>query len=122
MPPRSGSSLVTLGMVTHLSLRDVLESNLVGPHRVTRAVLPHRGSVLLVFVSSGAGRLTVPGMGVYSASKFGVEALAQAYRYELRSLGIDVTIVQPGAFPSNVSTSQRLGADAYPLEAEHSAS
>jgi len=37
MPPRSGSSLVTLGMVTHLSLRDVLETNLVGPHRVTRA-------------------------------------------------------------------------------------
>jgi NAD(P)-dependent dehydrogenase (short-subunit alcohol dehydrogenase family) len=86
-------------MVTHLSLRDVLETNLLGPHRVTRAVLPHlrvRGSGLLVFVSSGAGRLTVPGMGVYSASKFGVEALAQAYRYELRSLGIDVTIVQPG--------------------------
>jgi short-subunit dehydrogenase len=50
-------------------------------------------------------------VGVYSASKFGVEALAQANRYELRSLGIDVTIVQPRAFPSNLSISQRLGAD-----------
>jgi hypothetical protein len=36
MPPRSGSSLVTLGMVTHLSLRDVLETNLVGLRLATR--------------------------------------------------------------------------------------
>jgi short-subunit dehydrogenase len=37
--------------------------------------------------------------------------LAQAYRYELRPLGIDVSIVQPGAFPSNLSASQVMGAD-----------
>ncbi|MCW3820809.1 SDR family oxidoreductase [Micromonospora sp. DR5-3] len=100
--------------VTSQQFHDVLDANLVGSHRVARAVLPHlraRRRGLLVFVSSGSGRLTVPGMGVYSATKFGVEALAQAYRYELRSLGIDVTIVQPGAYPTNLAAAQRLGAD-----------
>ncbi|MEV5387257.1 SDR family oxidoreductase [Streptomyces sp. NPDC052721] len=100
--------------VTSSQLLDVLDTNLVGPQRVTRAVLPHlrpRRSGLLVFLSSGAGRLTVPGMGAYSASKSGLEALAQAYRYELRPLGIDVSIVQPGAFPSNLAASQVAGAD-----------
>ncbi|MEG8279876.1 SDR family oxidoreductase [Streptomyces sp. AHA2] len=100
--------------VTSDQFLDVLDTNLVGSHRVARAVLPHlraRRSGLLVFVSSGAGRITAPGMGVYSASKFGVEALAQAYRYELRTLGIDVAVVQPGAFPSNLATSQVVGAD-----------
>ncbi|MGK5440546.1 SDR family oxidoreductase [Micromonospora sp. URMC 105] len=100
--------------VTSQQLQDVLDTNVVGPQRVTRAVLPQlrqRRAGLLVFVSSGAGRLTLPGMGAYSASKFGLEALAQAYRYELRPLGIDVSIIQPGAFPTNLATSQVLGAD-----------
>lgn len=100
--------------VTSDQLLDVLDTNLVGPHRVARAVLPHlreRRRGLLVFVSSGAGRITAPGMGAYSASKSGLEALAQAYRYELRTLGIDVSVIQPGAFPSNLAASQAFGAD-----------
>ncbi|OPG03848.1 SDR family oxidoreductase [Microbispora sp. GKU 823] len=100
--------------VTSGQLADVLDTNVVGPQRVTRAVLPHlraRRSGLLVFLSSGAGRLTVPGMGAYSATKFAVEGLAQGYRYELRPLGVDVSIVQRGAFPSNLAASQVMGAD-----------
>ncbi|WP_432520054.1 SDR family oxidoreductase [Kineococcus sp. SYSU DK006] len=100
--------------VTSGQLLDLLDTNVVGPQRVARAVLPHlrsRRSGLLVFLSSGAGRLALPAMGAYSASKFGVEALAQAYRYELRPLGIDVSIVQPGAFPTNLAASQVQGAD-----------
>ncbi|WP_432510063.1 SDR family oxidoreductase [Kineococcus sp. SYSU DK001] len=100
--------------VTSTQLQDLLDTNVVGPQRVARAVLPHlraRRSGLLVFLSSGAGRLALPTMGAYSASKFAVEALAQAYRYELRPLGIDVSIVQPGAFPTNLAASQVQGAD-----------
>jgi len=111
----AGYALTGVGeSVTSSQLLDLLNTNLVGSQRVARAALPHmraRRSGLLVFLSSGAGRVTVPGMGSYSASKFGVEALAQAYRYELRHLGIDVTIVEPGAFPSNLAASQRFGAD-----------
>ena len=70
-----------------------------------RAVLPYmrgQGSGLLMHVSSIAGRLTMPFMGIYSASKFAVESLAEAYRYELSSLGIDSVIVEPGAFPTSI--------------------
>lgn len=78
-----------------------LDVNVVGVQRVNRAVLPGmraRKSGLLVHVTSGLGRVVLPSLGVYGASKFALEALAEAYRYELAALGIDSVIVQPGAF------------------------
>ncbi len=69
---------------------------------MNRAVLPamkRQGSGLLLHVSSGAGRLVIPGMGLYCASKFAMEALAEVYRYELASLGIDSVVIEPGAYP-----------------------
>jgi NAD(P)-dependent dehydrogenase (short-subunit alcohol dehydrogenase family) len=78
-----------------------LDVNVVGVQRVNRAVLPGmraRRSGLLVHVTSGLGRIVLPTLGVYGASKFALEALAEAYRYELAALGIDSVIVQPGAF------------------------
>jgi len=62
-------------------------------------VLPamrHQRSGLLIHVSSGIGRSVVPGFAAYSASKFALEALADAYRFELAPLGIDSIIVEPG--------------------------
>jgi NAD(P)-dependent dehydrogenase (short-subunit alcohol dehydrogenase family) len=61
-----------------------------------------RGSGFLIHISSGAGRIALPGLGFYSASKFALEALAEAYRYELAPEGIDSVIVEPGAFPTAV--------------------
>jgi NAD(P)-dependent dehydrogenase (short-subunit alcohol dehydrogenase family) len=79
--------------------QQVLDVNLLGVARVNRAVLPamrrqHTG--LLIHVSSGIGRLVFPGFAAYSASKFALEALADAYRFELAPLGIDSVIVEPG--------------------------
>lgn len=82
--------------------------NLFGAVRVNRAVLPYmrrQRSGLLVHVSSLAGRLVFPFLGLYSASKFALEALAEAYRYELSSLGIDSVIVEPGPFPTRLMDS-----------------
>ncbi|WP_409190818.1 SDR family oxidoreductase [Bradyrhizobium sp. RDM4] len=79
--------------------------NFFGAVRADRAVLPHMraaGSGLLVHVTSLMGRLIFPFFGVYSASKFALEALAESYRYELSSFGVDSVIVEPGAFPSNL--------------------
>jgi len=83
----------------------ILNTNFLGAVRMNRAILPHmrfRGSGLLIHISSGAGRIALPGLGFYSASKFALEALAEAYRYELAPEGIDSVIVEPGAFPTAV--------------------
>ncbi|HSO88506.1 MAG TPA: SDR family NAD(P)-dependent oxidoreductase, partial [Draconibacterium sp.] len=58
-------------------------------------------SGLIIQISSVAGRFSAPGFGIYNASKFGVEGLSVAMRYELAPLGIDVAIVQPGPFSTN---------------------
>jgi NAD(P)-dependent dehydrogenase (short-subunit alcohol dehydrogenase family) len=83
---------------------DQLDLNVVGPLRVTNAVLPgmrHRGSGLIIQVSSTAGRAAFPGFGIYHASKWGLEGMSEAMRYELAPLGIDVVIVEPGPFSTN---------------------
>jgi NAD(P)-dependent dehydrogenase (short-subunit alcohol dehydrogenase family) len=80
-------------------------TNVVGPVRVNRAFLPTmraQRSGLVVFVSSVVGRLVVPFTGVYLASKFALEGLAESLSYELRPFGIDVAIVEPGAYATNI--------------------
>jgi len=60
--------------------------------------LPHmrqQGRGLIIYVSSGAGRIVVPFLGLYCASKFALEAAADALRMELRPWGIGVAIVEP---------------------------
>jgi NAD(P)-dependent dehydrogenase (short-subunit alcohol dehydrogenase family) len=77
----------------------VFDVNLYGSVRVNRAVLPamrRQGSGLLIHVSSAAGRVVPPCMAVYCASKFALEALADAYRFELSPFGIDSVVVEPG--------------------------
>ena len=79
----------------------MFDINLFGVVRVNRAVLPsmrQRRSGLLIHMSSGAGRVTVPAMAAYCASKFALEALADAYRFELHPFGIDSVLVEPGIY------------------------
>ena len=81
-----------------------LDLNIVGPMRVAKAVLPGmraKKSGLIIQVSSTAGRAAFPGFGVYHASKWGLEGMSEAMRYELAPLGIDVVIVEPGPFSTN---------------------
>ncbi|MEF8785050.1 MAG: SDR family oxidoreductase [Haloarculaceae archaeon] len=73
--------------------------NVYGPHRLTRAVLPHMRTVdegTIVNVSSVSGRIVAPGGGVYSASKFALEAMSDALRAEVEEFGVDVVLVEPG--------------------------
>ena len=90
------------------------ETNFFGVLRMNRAVLPvmkRQGSGLLLHVSSGAGRLAIPGMGLYCASKFAMEALAEAYRYELASQGIDSVVIEPGAYATPILEKLEQGED-----------
>jgi NAD(P)-dependent dehydrogenase (short-subunit alcohol dehydrogenase family) len=84
----------------------VFDTNLFGVVRVNRAVLPHmrrQGRGLLVHVSSSLGRIVIPFAGPYCASKFALEALAEAYHQELAPLGIESIIVEPGAYATEVA-------------------
>ena len=79
----------------------MFDVNVFGIVRVNRAVIPSmrkQRSGLLIHISSGAGRVSVPAMAAYCASKFAVEAIADAYRYELGQFGIDSIIVEPGIY------------------------
>ena len=79
--------------------RGVFEVNVLGALRVTQALLPalRRSHGRVVFVSSIFGALAPPMGGVYSASKFALEALADSLRREAGPLGVSVSIVRPGA-------------------------
>src|SRR5258708_17093955 len=65
----------------------------------------------LLHISSGAGRLAIPGMGLYCASKFALEALAEVYRYELASQGIDSVVIEPGAYATSAIEKLERGED-----------
>jgi NAD(P)-dependent dehydrogenase (short-subunit alcohol dehydrogenase family) len=98
---------------TPASVEQQFATNVVGPLRVNRAFLPamrERKTGLIVYVSSVAGRLVIPFGGVYAASKWALEALAETSSYELAPFGIDVAIVQPGAFPTEIFANV-VGAD-----------
>lgn len=82
-----------------------LDTNVVGVHRVNRAFLPamrKRGSGLVVNISSVAGRIAMPFFGVYHASKWALEGYTQGMRAELASSGVDMVLVEPGPFTTNL--------------------
>jgi NADP-dependent 3-hydroxy acid dehydrogenase YdfG len=95
-------------------VREMFDVNVFGIQRMIRAVLPQmqaNKSGLIVNVGSILGRLTLPFYGLYGASKHAVEALTEGYRYELSQLGIDVVLVQPGPFPTNLWAAVQNPAD-----------
>ncbi len=84
--------------VTVEQTRRIFETNVFAVQRMNRAVLPHmrkRGSGLLIHISSQAGRVVIPGFGMYGASKFALEAMVESYQYELAGEGIESISVQP---------------------------
>jgi NAD(P)-dependent dehydrogenase (short-subunit alcohol dehydrogenase family) len=100
--------------VTTEQAQRLMDTNFLGPVRVNRAVLPHmrrQRSGVLMHISSGAGRVVLPSAGFYCASKFALEALAEAYSYELAAQGIESVIVQPGQYETPVFGNTVRGAD-----------
>jgi NADP-dependent 3-hydroxy acid dehydrogenase YdfG len=93
----------------------VFNTNIVGLLRTNRAVLPTmraRGDGLIINIGSILGRVTFPFFGIYGASKFAVEALTDSLRYEVSQFGVDVVLVQPSAYPTNMYATILQPADA----------
>ncbi|HEY8552897.1 MAG TPA: SDR family NAD(P)-dependent oxidoreductase [Thermaerobacter sp.] len=86
--------------------RQQLEVNVVGVVAVTRALLPalRRGRGRLVLMGSVSGLVSLPFMAPYSASKFALEALADALRIELAPWGIRVCLIEPAAVATPIWT------------------
>ncbi len=85
--------------------RLIFETNLYGYLRMARAVLPkmrEKGAGQIFNVSSQLGRIIVPNLGMYCATKFGVEAMFEAMAYELAPTGVEITIIQPGGYPTKI--------------------
>ena len=93
-------------------LEGLFQLNTIGALRVIQGVLPamrRRGAGRLVFVSSIQGRLVLPIIAPYGASKWALEALAEGLAIETRRFGVKVSIVQPGA----VATDGAAGAKSF---------
>ena len=91
-------------------LRAQLETNLIGVHRVTRAVLPAmrgRRAGRVMVIGSLSGLVALPVLGAYQASKWAVEAWAETLRYELRPFGVEVVLLEPGPFQTNLHVNER---------------
>jgi NAD(P)-dependent dehydrogenase (short-subunit alcohol dehydrogenase family) len=96
-------------------VRQQFEINVFSVLRVNRAVLPQmrkQGGGLLLQIGSIVGRLGMPFLGLYGATKFALEGLTETYRYELAPFGIDAAIIEPGTYPTTISANRQVAADA----------
>ena len=106
----NNAGFVQVGAVEDLRLEDwrrQFETNFFGVIRVTQAVLPRmrerrKGRILMM--SSVSGFVTPPTQGAYSASKYAIEALSNALRYELYAFGIRTILIQPGYIMSSIQS------------------
>ncbi|MCP2342533.1 SDR family oxidoreductase [Actinomadura rupiterrae] len=109
------------GMVeetTEEQARAQIDTNLLGPLWVTQAALPYlraQGSGHIMQVSSLGGLAAFPTLGLYNASKWGLEGMSEALAQEVGPLGIHVTIIEPGPYGTDWSGASAVHAE--PLDA-----
>jgi NAD(P)-dependent dehydrogenase (short-subunit alcohol dehydrogenase family) len=122
----NNAGIVVSGPLETLSaddLREQFEVNVVGAVALTNLVLPRlresRGRI--VFVSSLSGIVSTPMTGAYNASKFALEAIADAWRLELRPWGIAVSLVEPAMTDTDLwrKAPETLEAEAAEMTPEH---
>ena len=108
------------GMVEEVSeeqARRQVDTNLLGPLWVTQAALPvlrGQGHGHIIQVSSVGGVFALPGLGLYHASKWGLEGMTSSLAMEVRSFGIKVTLVEPAGFATDWQGSSAVRAAPLP--------
>ncbi len=101
--------------LSETEIREQFDTNFFGAQAVTRAALPllrrtaahskHRTKV--INISSIQGLAPSPGLGAYSASKFALEGFSEGLHFELQPFGVDVVLVEPGAYETAIFTANR---------------
>ncbi|GAA0595289.1 oxidoreductase [Virgibacillus siamensis] len=96
------------GFTEEISLeawRQQFETNFFGLVAVTKAVLPHmrqRQHGTIINLSSISGRMALPGLGPYSASKHAVEGFSESLRLEMMPFGVHVVLIEPGSYQTDI--------------------
>jgi NAD(P)-dependent dehydrogenase (short-subunit alcohol dehydrogenase family) len=118
----NNAGIGSAGMLEFFTTDDfkrLYEVNVFGVQRMNRAVVPHfrqQKSGLIVYTSSLLGRIALPFYGLYQTSKWALEALAENYRAELSTFGIENCIVEPGGFPTAFAENLMFPSDASQAE------
>ena len=117
----AGYSLVgTIEEASAAEIRLLYETNILGPVAVIQAVLPllrKQGGGHILGTSSNVGHVTLPVIGYYCSSKWAFEAIHESLAEEVKSFGIKVTIIEPGAYATEFGSPESLkfasGLDLY---------
>jgi NAD(P)-dependent dehydrogenase (short-subunit alcohol dehydrogenase family) len=107
----------TIEEVTEQQARDQIETNLFGALWVTKAVVPilrEQGAGHIIQVSTIGGVNAFPVLGLYHASKWGLEGFTQALAAEVKGFGIDVTLIEPAGFSTDWRGPSAVVADPMP--------
>jgi NAD(P)-dependent dehydrogenase (short-subunit alcohol dehydrogenase family) len=107
----------TVEEVTEAQAREQIETNLFGALWVTKAALPilrEQGSGHIIQVSSIGGVNAFGGIGLYHASKWGLEGFSQALAGEVADFGVNVTIIEPGGFSTDWAGPSAVHAEHLP--------
>lgn len=109
----NNAGIAVTGPMQHVPIEKIqhqLNVNVLGVVRVTQAFLPLLGAMenctfppgRIIQISSVSGTISTPFMGPYSASKYALEAISDAFRRELSIFGIKVVVIQPGPIKSEI--------------------
>ncbi|CAH8770733.1 SDR family oxidoreductase [Paenibacillus dendritiformis] len=91
--------------VTMEQWRAQFETNVFGAIAAAKAVLPHmreQGRGTIINIGSISGRIAFPGYAPYAAAKFAIEGFSESLRLEMKPYGVDVVLIEPGAYPTNI--------------------
>ncbi|MFC3199930.1 SDR family NAD(P)-dependent oxidoreductase [Parapedobacter deserti] len=116
----AGYSLVgTIEEASADDIRQLYDTNVFGPVSVIQAALPllrKQGRGHILGTSSSLGHVAYPVIGYYCSSKWAFEAIYESLAVEVKPFGIDVTIIEPGAYATTFSSQESLKfADSQPI-------
>lgn len=103
----------------HEALQRMFETNVLGPMRMVRALVPtmrRRGHGVVVNVTSVEGRVAAPLAGAYCGTKHALEALSETLALEVGHFGVRVVVIQPGYIAPGMRNTVRHGEDGTPYE------
>jgi NAD(P)-dependent dehydrogenase (short-subunit alcohol dehydrogenase family) len=104
--------------LTEAEVRGQIETNLLGPLWITQAAIPllrQQGGGHILQISSFAGVIAFPGLGIYNASKQALEGLTESLAQEVAGFGITITLIEPGGFATDWAGSSATRSEPDPL-------